>query len=175
MSCKSFAVIASLLFSATLQAQMEMPKPAPELKKLDYFTGSWSTDATMKPGPMGPGGKVSGTDHIEWMPGNFFVLIHNKFNSPMGSGTELAIMGYDSTKNVYTYAAYNSAGEHEAATGTLDGDTWTWNSQESSMPNGTKWRYIEKVLSPSSYTIKFEMSSPDGTWVTVMEGKATKQ
>jgi hypothetical protein len=38
-----------------------------------------------------------------------------------------------------------------------------------------KWRYIETILSPTSYTIKFEMSQDGNTWSTVMDGKATKQ
>ena len=33
------------------------PAPAPELKKLDYFVGSWTTDFDLKPGPGGPGAK----------------------------------------------------------------------------------------------------------------------
>lgn len=41
-------------------------------------------------------------------------------------------------------------------------------------PQTMKGRYSMKILSPTSYTYKFEMS-PDGTkWDTVMEGKATK-
>jgi hypothetical protein len=36
-------------------------------------------------------------------------------------------------------------------------------------------RFTMKVLSPTSYTMKFELS-PDGKqWVTGMEGKATKK
>jgi len=36
------------------RAQMEIPKPAPELTKLDYFAGTWTTEGDIKPGPMGP-------------------------------------------------------------------------------------------------------------------------
>ena len=44
-----------------VQAQMPMPKPAPELKKLDYLAGTWSLEADLKAGPMGAGGKATGT------------------------------------------------------------------------------------------------------------------
>jgi hypothetical protein len=37
-----------------------------------------------------------------------------------------------------------------------------------------KGRYTVKVLSPTSYTFKFETASDAGDWNTVMEGKATK-
>lgn len=162
-----------LLVPAFAQAP-QMPQPAPELKKLDYFVGTWKTDADMKASQFGPGGKVSSIDHIEWMQGNFFLLIHSTFSSAMGNGLELAVMGYDSANKVFTYTAFNSAGEHETATGTFDGSTWTWNSDQTSSPSG-KWRYTQKVLSPNSYSIKFEMSPNGSAWSTVMEGTATKQ
>lgn len=168
--------IASLLFTGSVSAQMQRPAPAPELKKLEYFAGMWKMDAETKPSSFGPGGKLTGTDHIQWMEGNFFMIIHSKFSSQaMGDGVEYAVMGYDSKKKQYTYESFNSAGEHEVATGTLDseGKVWTWYSAPDT-GGPMKWRYTETVLSPASYTIKFEMA-PDGTsWSSVMEGKATK-
>jgi len=84
-------------------------------------------------------------------------------------------MGYDADKKVYTYKAFNSMGEAEESTGTLDGDTWTWSSEEHMNAMTMKGRYTMKVLSPTSYTMKYELS-PDGTnWMTAMEGKATKK
>jgi hypothetical protein len=63
----------------------------------------------------------------------------------------------------------------ERATGTVDGDTWTWTSDENFGGQPVKGRYSTKVLSPTTYTYKFEVS-PDGSqWTTVMDGKATKK
>ena len=90
-----------------------------------------------------------------------------------GSGVSLGIYGYDSARKVYTYANYNSAGEQETWAGTVEGDTWTWNS-ESALPGG-KWRYIVQVLSPTSHSAKFEISPDGSAWPTVMDGKYTKQ
>lgn len=170
------AVLALFVFSVAVFAQApQMAPPAPELKKLDYFAGNWKTDAEMKASQFGPGGKMTSTDRIEWMQGNYFLLIHSTFSGAMGSGIELAVMGFDPVKKVYTYSSYNSAGEHESATGTLEDDTWTWNSDQTASTGGMKWRYTEKVLSPTSYTMKFEMSPDGSTWSTAMEAKATKQ
>lgn len=169
--------LAAALFAAIVSAQMRPPAPAPELKKLDYFAGDWSIEANMKASSFGPGGKMTGTDHIEWMQGNFFMIIHSKFSSQsMGNGVEYAVMGYDSNKKQYTYESFNSAGEHEVATGTpdTDGKVWTWYSSPDT-PGPMKWRYVETVLSPTSYTIKFDMSQDGKTWSSVMDGTATKQ
>jgi hypothetical protein len=169
--------IASLFLAAAASAQMQRPTPAPELKKLDYFSGTWNVEAEMKPSPFGPGGKMTGTDRTEWMQGNFFMVIHSTYSSQsMGSGTGYGFLGYDAQKKQYTYEAFNSDGEHEVATGTPDaeGKVWTWYSSGDG-PSPMKWRYTETVLSPASYAMKFEMSKDGNAWSSVMEGKATKQ
>jgi len=154
---------------------MEIPKPAPELKKLDYFTGSWILDGEIKPGPMGPGGKMTETERCKWMDGNFFLEIASDFKSSMGNGTGVAYMGWNSDDKVYTYDAFNSMGEAEHAKGTLDGDTWTWGSEDRMNGQMVKTHFIIKQLSPTSYSFKFDMSLDGSTWTTAMEGKATKQ
>jgi hypothetical protein len=171
------AATAALIFTASVSAQMQHPAPAPELKKLDYFVGTWNVDADMKPSPFGPGGKTTGTDHYEWMQGNYFLIIHSTYSSQsMGSGIEYAVIGYDTKKKQYTYESFSSDGEHDIATGTpdADGKVWTWYSA-SEVSGPTKWRFTQTILSPTSYTIKFEMSKDATNWSTVMDGKVTKQ
>jgi hypothetical protein len=163
----------TLLFATAASAQGERtaPKPAPELKQLDYFAGTWQTEAEMKPGPMGPGGKYTSSDTFKWQEGNFFLFGDAKFKSSVGDGAEFMVFGYDSAKKTYTYEAFTSSGEHQTAQGTLQGDTWTWTNGES---GPFKWRYIEKVISPTSFAIKFEASQDGTNWSTIMEGKSKK-
>jgi hypothetical protein len=110
------------------------------------------------------------------MDGKYFLVNHSDMDfGSMGKGKELAVMGYDSDNKVYTYTAFNSMGEAEKSTGTVNGDTWTWTSDEHVGGMTMKGRFTMKVLSPTSYTMKFELS-PDGTkWATAMEGTATKK
>jgi Protein of unknown function (DUF1579) len=170
-------VFLTLLFAMTIptQAQMEMPKPGPELKKLDMFAGSWTLEGDMKPGPMGPGGKMTETEHCKWMDGGFFLVCHADFKSSMGNGTETAYMGYDTNDKVYTYDSFNSMGESDHSKGKVEGDTWTWSSDSKMGGQSIKGHFIMKVSSPASYSFKFEMSQDGTTWTTAMDGKATKQ
>lgn len=166
---------ASLLVG-TLFAQMGPMTPGPEHKKLDYFTGTWVSEGDMKPGPMGPGGKVTMNQEGKWMDGNFFVVIHADFNAgAMGKGTNIAFLGYDPQEKVYTYDEFNSTGEVVHSKGTVEGDTWTWTNDMKMGPQTGKGRFTEKVLSPTSYNFKFEVSMDGTNWNTVMEGKATKK
>lgn len=165
----------ALFAVGSIQAQMMAP-PAPELKKLDFMSGNWTAEGTINPSPGMPGGKFAETSQAEWMDGNYFLVEHSDGDfGAMGKAKELAVMGYDADRKVYTYHAFSSTGENESATGTVDGDTWTWTSDEHMGGMTMKGRYTMKVLSPTSYTMKFELSQDGTNWMTAMEGKATKK
>ncbi len=175
MKRASAIAIATVMLVAAASAQMPAPKPGPEHKKLDYFAGTWTSDADSKPGPMGPGGKMTMTQDAKWMDGGFFVVMHSEYKSAaMGDGSGTSYLGYDPQDKVYTYDEFNSQGEAVHAKGTVDGDTWTWTNDMKMGPQTAKGRFTEKILSPTAYTFKFEMSMDGTTWNTVMDGKATK-
>lgn len=166
MTCA--AVLLMLAFSP---AQMPVPKPGPEHKKLGNFAGSWTLEGDIKAGPMGPGGKMTEMEKCEWMEGEFFLICHTDFKSAaMGNGAGLSVMGYDTDAKNYTYRAFNSWGEFENAKGSLDGDTWTWTSDE----KFGKGRFTMKITSPTTYNFMFETSQDGAKWSTFMDGKATK-
>ena len=157
-------------------AQMGPPTPAPELKKLEMFAGDWTAEGTMTPAPGAPSSKWTMTTHAEWMEGNFFLVQHDAMNlGAMGNVKEIAVMGYDPDNKVYTYKAFTSMGEAVNSTGTLDGDTLTWLSDEHINGQTMKGRFIMKILSPTAYDMKFELSQDGKQWMTAMEGKATKK
>lgn len=164
-----------IVIAANLAAQMPVPKPAPELSKLDFLVGTWSSDVDLKPGPMGPGGKVTSTDEVHWMEGKFFLIMNTKFKGAMGEGVSMSVFGYDPDKKVYTYSDYDSTGQAGRSTGTVNGDTWTWDSDLGSGAQAMKGRFTMKVLSPTSYTYKFDMSKDGNDWTNVMEGTSTKK
>jgi hypothetical protein len=164
-----------LVLMAAGLAQEKMPTPAPEHKKLDMFAGSWTLDGDIKPGPMGAGGKLTENEKCEWMDGNFFVMCHVDFKGASMSGTAFSVMGYSTDDKSYTYREFNSYGEFEDSKGALDGDTWTWTSDEKMGGSTIKGRFTMKVTSPTSYNFKYEMSQDGTTWSTIMDGKATKK
>jgi Protein of unknown function (DUF1579) len=169
-----FAVLLLSTMFAVAQNPPQVPKPGPEQKNLGYFVGVWQTTGDLKPGPMGPGGKFTGMDHIEWMPGGFFVVSHTSGSSSMGKWTGLSIYGYDANKKVYTYDEFNSNGEVVHATGTYDGKVWTWSSDLMMGGNPVKTHFILTETSPTAYTYKFEMSQDGNNWATVMDGGGAK-
>ena len=177
MNRKAMLVSTLVLLAASAWAQMA-PKPGSEVKKLDYFVGTWTTEATIAPGPWGAGGKFSATDTTEWMSGSFFVEGHSDFKMPPevgGEGKATSFMGYDTDQNVYTFDEFNSQGRREVSKGTVSGDTWTWTSTQNYGGQEIKQKMTIKVLTPASYTLKFEISMDGTNWTTFMDGKATKK
>ena len=156
----------------------KLPKPSPELKKLGYFVGKWMTRGTIAPGPWGAGGKFSWRETTKWMPGRFFLVGHWDFKMPAdmgGDGEELFVIGYDTRQRVYTFDAFSSQGLHQVSKGTLLTDTWTWTSLGFQDGRPVQQKMTMQILSPTTYTVKFEVSSDGATWMTFMAGKATRQ
>lgn len=174
-----FAVGAVLLFASVAAVAQMGSTPAPELKKLDYFAGNWTSEANITSGPWGTGGKFSDSVQGEWLKGGFFFVDHSDFSMPSelgGNGSSLAILGYDTEKKVYTEQRFDSTGRHVVMTGTLDGDTWTWTGENDYNGMLIKSRMIIKTVSPTSYTSKYELSADGGAnWMSFSDGKATKK
>jgi hypothetical protein len=160
------------------QSKPQMSKPSPEYQRLRYFVGNWQIEWETKPGPMGPGGKVTVTDHNEML-GEFFVVFHREGRGSTGSGKEIGILGYDPEQKVYTYENFDNDGDVGRATATISGDTWVLLAPAvaacQQAANKFKERFTLKEVSPTSYTFINEISIDGGPWTRIEEGKATKK
>jgi hypothetical protein len=167
---------AGLVLAVVASAQESAPKPTPEHKKLEMLTGSWVLEGDVKPNPMGTGGKMTQNEKCDWMEGGFFVVCHVEFKTASsGNGSGLSVIGYSTSDKAYTYREFNSWGEFEDSRGALDGDTWTWTSDEKMGGTVVKGRFTMKFASSSSYSFTYE-TSPDGAkWTAVVDGKAAKK
>lgn len=152
------------------------PKPGPEHEKLGYFVGKWTSEGELKPSPFGPGGKMTMTETCEWFDGKFVVLCHSQGTGPTGPVKGVAIMSYSNEEKVYLYYGADNTGMVMSSVprGTVQGDTWTYNDEGMMGGQKVKSRFTMKVQSPTAYTFSWETQGPDGTWNTVMEGKARK-
>jgi hypothetical protein len=166
---------AGLMLATAAMAQMAAPKPAPELKKLDVFVGTWTLDGNMKASAMGPAGTMTENEKCEWMEGNFYLVCHSDYKSSMGNGVGLSVMGYSNEDKAYTYHEFSSTGEYVDSKGTIDGDTWTWTSEEKMGGITMKGRFTMKITSATSYNFGFDMSQDGTKWTSVMDGKASKK
>ncbi len=151
-------------------------KPGPEHARLGYFVGKWTADGEIKPGPMGPGGKMTSTDDCQWFEGHFSVICRSEGRTPAGSSKSIGLLGYNTEEKVYTYYGIDNTNMTMASVpkGTIQGDTWTYVDEGMMGGKKMKTRVVIKELSPKSYTFKMDLQGPDGKWVPMMESKNTK-
>jgi len=169
----SVAVILICGFTALLPAQAPPapPKPGPEHKKLEYFLGTWKEESEIKANGYVPAGKTVSTATFTLGPGGFYVEVRR----PEGQLPETrGIMAYDSHAKAYTSFYVSSAGLVGTGIGSVDGNTWTSMVEDSFAGKAVKGRTTITILSPTEYTIKYEMADGKGGYTTLVEGKATK-
>ena len=176
------AIAAMAIGAAAAQAQEKaqekktppMPRPGPEVEKLSYFVGAWTSTGHIKPSPSSEGGDTTGRDSCGWMPGKFFVGCMMMSESPMGRIQTEGIMGYDTEKKIYTWTSFDSTGRHETATGKFENGTWTWSGETKMGDKLVKTRYVVTDTTPEGYTFRWETSSDGKDWNWMMQGKVTK-
>ncbi len=160
---------------AAPEKKMEMPRPGPEVKKLAYFVGTWTSTGDMKENPFGmPAGKFTGTSKCEWFTGGYQVVCHDTGKSPMGTTHGMGILSYDPNEKMYSYYGFDSTGMAEGSKGKVDGNNWVFTNDGTMGGKAYHGRYSMDTSSPGSYTFKYETSEDGQTWSTMMEGKATK-
>jgi len=104
------ALSVALAMTVTALAAQAPPQPGPEQQRLAPFVGTWTFEGEAKPGPMGPGGKMTGTDRITWLPGGFFLQRSFQGKGPMGEMQGVEIIGYDAIKKTYGFHFFESTG-----------------------------------------------------------------
>jgi hypothetical protein len=149
-------------------------KPGAEEKRIEFFAGKWTITGEAKDSPMGPAGKMTGTESCAWHTGGFFMVCHSDGTGPMGQTRGQTITGYDPAEKTYTYYAFNNLGMGFFVRGQVAGKVWTWNFENNVEGKVVKGRATITEESPTAYAFKLEMSMDGGPMAVVEEGKATK-
>jgi hypothetical protein len=158
-----------------MQAQAPAPKPDPELKKLSVAVGHWTYQGEAKPGPLGPGGKLTGEYTSEMILGGFFLQEQFTTKGPAGERRTLALIGYDPVNKNFSGESYSDLGGRNSAVLTITGNTWNFAGKV--VAAGKQYQFKGTyVLAPDlvSGTYKTEISADGKTWTPVSESKWTK-
>jgi hypothetical protein len=171
------AIAVASLVTVLAQTPAQAPKPGPEHKRLAYFVGSWTSTGEAKPGPFGPGGKMTGTDTCEWFEGGFAVICRGQGTGPMGPMKNVGILSYSPEEKVYTYYGVDNSGMAMTSIpkGTVKGNTWTFHDEGVMGGQKFKSRVTVTEVSPTEQTFLMEVQGADGKWMPMMESKGTKK
>jgi hypothetical protein len=150
-------------------------RPSPEHMKLGVFVGTWQDEGEMKPGPFGPGGRMSLTETCEWFTGGFSVVCHTETLRIMDDLKTLTVLTYDPKEKIYRLYEFSSVGWSSAAKGTVDGDTWSFEGASKIGNKLIKIRTTIKFPSPDSAVMKSEVSLDGGPMNLFMELKGSRE
>jgi hypothetical protein len=153
-----------------------MPEPTAEHKLLAKWVGTWSGEGELKPGPLGPGGKMTWTEECEWFGGTeFAVVCKSHGDGAMGPSKGLGIISYNAGKKVFTHYGVDNNGWGSYAEGTRSGDEWAFQAKEMMGDKVYHSRFEVKLASPTQMDFVWEMSEDGKTWIAMMDGKSTKK
>jgi hypothetical protein len=174
----TLALAALSVASAPIAAAQGAPpqKPGPEHQRLGFFVGRWKAEGEVQPGPMGPGGKFTGTDTCEWFEGRFTVICRSEGQGPSGPSKSIGILGYSPEDKAYTYYGVDNSSMVMSTVpkGTVQGKTWTYTDESTMGGQKVKSRVTIEEESPTAYTFRMEFQGPDGKWITGMQSRNTK-
>jgi hypothetical protein len=157
------AVLMSVCAFGTALAQ-----PGPEVKKLAYFVGKWTTEIELKATAASPGGKASGTEECEWF-ANLHVICRAEATSAAGNYRSMRIISYVPLLKQYSHYSVDSLGISVLALGQAQGDNWTFITDLGQ----AKMRTALKTSS-GSYTTTTDYAGADGKFITTALGKMTR-
>jgi len=89
---------------------MQMPKPAPEMDKLNFLIGDWNVQGEYLETPMtGKGGKETGWYKARLGPGGFSVIADFEDQSPLGEEIGHELLSWDPAAGAYTTATIGNS------------------------------------------------------------------
>jgi hypothetical protein len=168
-------VVAVLCGMAIVVAQTTPPKPGPEHKRLERMVGQWSYQGEAKASPLGPAGKITGSETCEWFQGGFGVVCRTKGNGPKGPMTSMSVMSYDAARKAYTYYAISSQGDNIFVRGNVNGKVWTFEDTMQAEGQTMNIRATITEESPTVSAFKLEVGPANGQMMVIEEGKSTKK
>jgi hypothetical protein len=168
------SVAASILGIAIVVAQTTPPKPGPEHKRLERGVGQWNYQGEAKESPMGPAGKITGSETCELFQGGFALVCRSKGTGPKGPTTGLNVTSYDEAQKSHTYYAISSQGDNIFVRGHIKGNVWTFEDTIDVGGKPMKLRATVTEESPTATAFKLEAGPADGQMMLIEEGKSTK-
>ena len=125
----TFSLLFSVLFAQEQKKEptptMPRPKIGPELVKLSFLAGDFTTETTLPANPAMPeGAKGTGWAKNDWSLDSMFLAIEeNSENSLLGYYKGRGFLTFDRQEKKYVLSMFNNFGDHPVYKGQFAGDT----------------------------------------------------
>ncbi|MCI0330066.1 MAG: DUF1579 domain-containing protein [candidate division Zixibacteria bacterium] len=171
-----FLAAVTLLWAQEQQPQQggapPKPKFGPELAKLSFLVGNFTTENMTHDSPMGKGGPGKGRNMNRWGLDSLFVMANYEGTmAGMGDYKGHGMFTYDGQAQQYKCWWFDNFGNHSEYTGSFVGDTLAMESEIPTPQGNVKERIM---WHPEGKKVKFQMTWDMGQGpVPMMEETAT--
>ncbi len=154
-----------------------LPKPAPEMQRLNFYLGEWDYTETYPKSAFYPGGgKNTGLYTSKLGPGGNSLI--NGFHSkgPVGDFEGLLLITWDPKENAYkSYVFGNSFPGAIIETGQFEGDALVFRSEMSAGGSTVKLKNVTRLVSPGKLVSEEYFAVKDAPETLFVTVDATKR
>ena len=170
---RALLFLALSIFQQTSQQPSRPTEPSDPMPppNMDYFLGTWAFDWNMPESPLGPGGKMKGTEMYKKTPGSYESNIEGE--GPAGPFKGQATMTYKEAERIVTRSEGGLFGVTIVKTGPIGGDlggyyTIHWESAPiKKSGKSIKLKGKTLMLSPAHYRVQVEISVDGGPFTSL--------
>lgn len=168
LGLSTFAVLAQE--PAAAPAQWEVPKPGPEMAKLDGMVGTFAVNERHEAGLMGPAGSGKGVARVTRGPGGFTLLIDYTATAGAMKGMRgHGILGWDAEAKTYKQSWTDSMGPMiVTSAGSWEDGALVLLSEGTMMGKPYKERDVSSDITPKGFTLTINMSMDGAPFEKVM-------
>lgn len=156
-------------------SQQTSAMQATELKRLDAWSGRWTTEGKLLDTPYSHAGKIAITTTCGWSAYNGYMICDHLFSGPSGSHNDLTVYVYNPADKTYTLCSVGPAGTPQSVPLTIEGNIWTYNSEMEKDGKKILIKTTNDFSKPGTVLWNTKFSSDGGAhWTLVNEGVDSK-
>jgi uncharacterized protein DUF1579 len=153
-----------------------MAKPGPEMEKLNFQLGTWTTQEKHEPMMGFNGGEGKGVINVKAGPGGLSLVTDYKSVGPMGNFTGFGVAFWDAEEKVYkSYWLDNSTAGSMNTTGRWEGKELIFTGEMKMQGQSYSLKEVYTDITPTSYTMQMFMNEGSGPLKLAFTLKAKKK
>jgi hypothetical protein len=171
----SMSGLAALSPASFRQQPARPPQQTPELKKLDAWTGRWTTQGKLYDTAFSHAGEITITMTCAWSAYGGYMICDHLFSGPAGERNDLTIYTFNPADHSYKFYSVDQTGVPRAVPLTIEGNLWTYDSEMERDGKKIQIRTINDFSKPGIVTWNTKFSADAGPhWTLMNEGVDTK-
>jgi hypothetical protein len=166
------AAFALVSYSSTVSPQSQQ---SAETKKLDAWTGQWTTRGKLYKTPYSPEGEITITMTCGWSAYNAYMICDHLFSGPRGKSDDITIYTYNAADKSYKFYNVDQSGTPRNTPMAIEGDVWTYSSEMEKVGKKILIKTINDFSKPGVVAWNTKYSDDAGAhWTLMNEGIDTK-